>query len=310
MSPQVRFDLGGFLAVERTRVEAALERSMAGLRERADDTPLVEVVEAGVRSGGKRLRPILVVAGHSAVGGATYSAPGPSEALYDLAVSIELVHAYSLIHDDLPCMDDAPLRRGHPTPHTVFGVVPATRAGALLIPWAAHQCWQATCRLGLEERERREILGALLTAAGSEGMVGGQVVDLESEGVSLDEAKLRALHGMKTGALLAASLDIGALAGGAEPAQRAALAKYGRDLGLAFQIADDVLDRTSTAERLGKAPSDQGFDKSTFVALLGVDGARTRGREVVAGALAALAAAKLTSPALEGLAAYVLERER
>ena len=334
MSAVLGFDLDGFLTYERARVETALERSLARLRARLGRSDLADVVEAGVRSGGKRLRPILAVAAYRAVlpeGDPRSSGEGPSEgrpardgapaagssgeatgipeALYDLSISLELIHAYSLMHDDLPCMDDAPLRRGRPTPHTVFGVRAATRAAALLIPWAGSEVWESSRRLGLPDDVSREILRVLMDAAGARGMVGGQVVDLESEGLQLDEVGLTRLHGMKTGALLAAALEIGALAGRAPSSQRGALLAYGRGLGLAFQIADDVLDRTGSTEALGKAPSDEGFDKSTFVALMGVEGARARGAAVVSEAVAELRRAQVDSAPLEGLADYILRRD-
>jgi len=315
LNSTVPFDLEGFLSLERAQVEGALERSLARLRDRLGTSDLIAVAEAGVRSGGKRLRPILAVAAYRAV--LQSAGPPPSEhrdtevpeALYDLSVALEMIHAYSLMHDDLPCMDDAPLRRGQPTPHTVFGVAPATRAAALLIPWAGHEVWEASGRLGLPEDVAREILKVLMDAAGGRGMVGGQVVDLESEGRQLDEVGLTALHGMKTGALLAAALEIGALAGQAPSDQRQALLAYGQGLGLAFQIADDVLDRTGSTEALGKAPSDEGFDKSTYVALLGVAGAQARGQTVVAGAIAKLRLAQVNSAPLEHLADYILQRD-
>jgi farnesyl diphosphate synthase len=223
---------------------------------------------------------------------------------------VELIHAYSLMHDDLPCMDDAGLRRGLPTPHVLFGEVPATRAGVLLIPAAALWAWEATVRAGLSDGARREALRILARAAGIQGMVGGQALDLLAEGRALGREALDALHGMKTGALLTAPLLVGALAAGADAGAREALAKYGRAIGLAFQITDDVLDATADASTLGKVPSDREMGKSTYVSLLGVAQARQKAEKSVADALDALSAANLEAPPLEALARYVVARDR
>jgi geranylgeranyl diphosphate synthase type II len=296
------FPLEAFLQRERELVECALERALADGMHSVPEESLA-VVRDGVLGGGKRVRPILCVAAFQACAGE----PVP-EPVYDLAASLELIHAYSLMHDDLPCMDDAPLRRGRPTPHTIHGPARTARGGALLIPLAGLLAWSASGALDRSEGERREILGTLMDAAGARGMVGGQWVDLAAEGGRLREDALVDLHGRKTGALLAAALRIGGLASGASPQELEALERYGRSIGLAFQIADDVLDRTASTEELGKAPSDQALDKSTFVELLGVDGALERGRAEVAAALGALHDGGLESPALRALASYILER--
>ncbi|MEZ4414413.1 MAG: polyprenyl synthetase family protein [Gemmatimonadota bacterium] len=299
------FDLEGYLAQQRARVEEALLRSLAADRVRGVPEELLPVLRAGLLSGGKRLRPILAVAGWQAL-----NPDGePGAALYDLSASLEMIHSYSLMHDDLPCMDDAPLRRGKPTPHVTFGVAAATRAGAVLIPLAARQAWTAARALGLDPAHAGEVVRCLCVAAGAQGMVAGQVLDLEAEGRSLDEAELSHLHGRKTGALLAASLEMGAWAAGADAVERGALLDYGRALGLAFQIADDVLDRTQSAETLGKQPSDQALAKSTFVTLLGVAGARARAEQVVERARKSLTAAGIRSVPLDALAVYILRRE-
>ncbi len=296
-------DLGAFMEGHRGEVEGALRRCLDGL---AGTIP-PEVCAAaadGVLSGGKRLRPILVVTTCTELGGA------PSDALYDLAASVEVIHAYSLIHDDLPCMDDAPLRRGRPTVHVSHGVKTATAAGAALIPWAAAWAWEAALAAGRSTSEARAIVETLLEAAGAGGMIGGQALDLAAEGESLSEHRLATLHGLKTGALLAASLEIGAMAAGAPQRALEAVGAFGRDLGLAFQVMDDVLDATGSAEVLGKHPSDADFAKSTYVSLLGVDGARGRARSLVAGGLAVLDAAGLGAPRLRQLARFVIERKR
>ena len=294
-------DLKGFLAREGERVQAALERALKAL-EGTLDADVAGATRHGVLSGGKRLRPILCVTAYRACGGEQ------KEAVYDLAAALELIHAYSLMHDDLPCMDDADLRRGRPTTHRAHGEDVTLRAGAALIPAAALQAWSAADRLGCGPSTRKALVSTLLGASGAGGMVGGQWVDLEAEGKALEPDELDGLHRLKTGALLAAALDVGALAAGAPPSTREALHRYGRAIGLAFQIADDILDATATAATLGKNPSDDDLNKSTYVALHGLDEARRLAAEQVDEALAAVRDAEVEAPALEALARYVIER--
>ena len=303
--------LEAYLAAERATVEAALERAVSRLESsaRAGTTAglapdVAAAIRHGVTGGGKRLRPVLCVSAYRACGGA------PSAAVYDLAASLEMIHAYSLMHDDLPCMDDAELRRGRHTTHRAHGEEVTTRAGALLIPAAALQALVAARTLGRSESAARTIALRLLEASGAGGMVGGQWLDLLGEGRALGLAELDDLHRRKTGALLAASLQLGALGAGADPATEEALVDYGRAIGLAFQIADDILDATASAEELGKNPSDADLDKSTYVALFGLEEARARAQQQVDAALGALSTAGLESPALESLARYVVERGR
>ena len=316
--------LDAYLEQEGTRVEAALERAVAALAEPLHaHREIREAVRHGVMSGGKRLRPILCVTAWVACrrsadpvwsdGGTAPASPAggttvPPDAVYDLAASLEMIHAYSLMHDDLPCMDDAELRRGRPTTHREHGEAVTMRAGAVLIPGAALQALAACAALGCSEVEGRRAARALLEASGAGGMVGGQWIDLLGEGQAFGPDELDGLHRRKTGALLAASLVVGAVAAGAEPPVRDALERYGRAIGLAFQIADDILDATASAEALGKNPSDAELDKSTYVSLYGLDEARLRARSQIDEALAALTAAHIDSPALEALARYVVER--
>ena len=200
-----------YLSGERDHVESALQRAVEGL-EAILPPSLGAAAGAGVMSGGKRLRPILLVTAYrECLAGGRAS----SEAVYELAASVELIHAYSLMHDDLPCMDDAPLRRGQPTPHTIHGVGPTTWAGAALIPWALRAAYLGASSLGLDATQSRAIARVLGDAAGAGGMVGGQALDLLGEGKALDEDALRRLHGLKTGALLTAALRMGAMAAGA-----------------------------------------------------------------------------------------------
>lgn len=298
------FSLEAYLDREADRVGRALERTLAPAGV-LDDLPdaLAAPIRHTLEAGGKRLRPVLCVAAYRACG-------GRDEGIHDLAISLELIHAYSLMHDDLPCMDDAALRRGRPTPHTVFGEARTLRAAAALIPAAVLQVWRAATEMGLAPGTVRALAETLTDAAGAGGMVGGQALDLLGEEEALEREALDELHGMKTGALLTAALRMGALAAGADDRVRGALEEYGRRIGLAFQIADDVLDATAETSALGKHPSDEALNKSTYVGLLGVEGARDEARAEIRAALAALDEAGVESAALEGLAEFVVARER
>jgi geranylgeranyl pyrophosphate synthase len=296
------FDLDAYFWTEIPRVEAALAAAVAEAEELLP-APLAQAVGHGVLSGGKRLRPVLCMAAYAACGGRNPGIP-------DLAAALELIHAYSLMHDDLPCMDDADLRRGHPTTHREHGVLNATLAGAALIPLAALRAWRGARAVGCPERTARAIVEELCRAAGAGGMVGGQALDLRAEGAMLEGPALDRLHRLKTGALLAASLRIGALAAGADGKRLEALDTFGRAIGLAFQIADDVLDATSTAQDLGKNPSDVDRKKTTYVAVHGLEAAAKRASAEVARARSALHRAGLDAPELHALAQYVVERRR
>jgi geranylgeranyl pyrophosphate synthase len=298
--PSARLD--DFLARERARVNRALEEVA---REITDSVapPLREPIRYALATPGKRLRPILCAAAWRATAGE------PDERVYRLATAVEIVHTYSLVHDDLPSMDDDALRRGRATLHVVFGVPRATLAGAALIPAAVSVLDGAGRALELPRGRRTRLAGELCRASGAAGMVGGQVLDLENEERPTDVAALESIHRRKTGALLAASLRIGALAAGAREEVLAALTVYGEDLGLAFQIVDDVLDVTASAEVLGKtAGKDESVGKATYPALFGIDGARALAASRVEEAISALHAARIASPELEALARFVLER--
>lgn len=303
-------ELASFLEVERHRVGQALDRALRQV------VPLLHPklrgpVRQGVQARGKRLRPILCVIAYRASGGVEEPEGRMQEALYDLAVSVELIHSYSLMHDDLPCMDDAALRRGEPTPHTVHGERSTVLGGAALIPSAALQLWCAAAALGLGLDRRKELVRVLARAAGVEGMVGGQAMDLLAEGGrQLSREEMDGLHARKTGALLAASLTLGSTAAHAPRELGEALASYGEEIGLAFQIADDVLDATADAGTLGKHPSDRDLGKSTYVGLLGVEGARREAELRIERALGTLAGVGIESPPLEALARYVVHRDR
>jgi geranylgeranyl pyrophosphate synthase len=301
--PESGFDLDAFLDRERDRVNAAL-RAVAPAVAAGAPPALRDPVLYALGTPGKRLRPVLCTSAWRAAAGE--EAPEP---VYRLACAVEVVHTYSLVHDDLPCMDDDDLRRGRPTVHRVFGTTRAMLAGAALIPAAVGVLDAAARDLGLGDAVRGRLVAELCRAGGALGMVGGQLMDLAGEGRTLDAATLEDVHRRKTGALLAASLRVGALAGGAGEGALAALTVYGEDVGLAFQIVDDVLDVTESAELLGKtAGKDIRSGKTTYPALFGVEGARNVARERIDEGVAALREAGIVSPELEALARFVLER--
>ena len=255
-----------------------------------------------LRTPGKRVRAALVLGTYRSVG-------GRSSGIAGVAAAVETVHAYSLVHDDLPCMDDDDLRRGRPTAHRAFDVVTATRVGFLLVPVAARLLAVSTRELGLSSTALGRMASELFQAGGIEGMVGGQWLDLEAEGRTPTLAELTAVHRGKTGALIRAACALGGMAAEAEPDKVAGLMAYGEDVGLAFQIADDVLDATATSEELGKpAGRDAQLSKSTYVALLGIEGARTEAHRLAVRAVAHLESAGIPSDALGALAGYIVTR--
>jgi farnesyl diphosphate synthase len=294
----VLFDLSGWSRERLEKVEQALSRWVVA------DAPagLGDAMRYAVLDGGKRLRPLLVLAASEAVRGNPFAA-------LRAACAVELIHAYSLVHDDMPCMDNDVLRRGKPTVHVKFGQAQALLAGdalqalafELLAPdddTVAAQVQAALCRL-------------LARAAGHEGMAGGQAIDLASVGRTLSQDQLQGMHRRKTGALLQGSVMMGAACGSASPAVCTALAGYGAAVGLAFQVVDDILDVTADSATLGKtAGKDAAQHKPTYVSLLGLERARAYAQELLAQALAALEAADLSDTrALQALAKMVVNRD-
>jgi len=289
------------LLESRERTDAILERWAARLEQESPGT-LGTAMAYALRSPGKRVRPALVVAAYRACG-------GTSEAIDGVAAAVETVHTYSLVHDDLPCMDDDDLRRGRPTTHREFDVATATRVGFLLVPVAARVLSEACRGLGLSDAAAGTIASELFTAGGITGMVGGQWLDLEAEGRTLALDELQAVHRGKTGALIEASCVLGALAARASAAQLEAVRAYGRDIGLAFQVADDVLDATATSEQLGKtAGKDAAVAKSTYVQLLGVEGARAAATRYAEAAVNSLEQSGVPPGTLAALARYIVTR--
>jgi geranylgeranyl diphosphate synthase type II len=277
-------------------VESALERSLAEDDDPVDDVAgakrLVESMRYSLRTPGKRLRPLLLLATADALG-------ADAEKLVRFAAGIEMIHAYSLIHDDLPAMDDDTLRRGQPTNHIVFGDGMAILAGDGLLTEAFVAM---LAPLGDPVRQL-EVVAEVARAAGREGMVGGQAADLVAEGMPPDEGTLRSIHTRKTGALILASVRAGALLAGASDEQLEPLERFALAFGLAFQIADDVKDETAPPEVTGKEPRrDRQMGKMTYPALFGVEGARRRCLEELDRAIAALEPLGVCAAALERLA--------
>jgi len=263
---------------------------------------LGEAMRYAVLDGGKRLRPLLVLAACEAV-------DGNEAAALRAACATELIHAYSLVHDDMPCMDNDVLRRGKPTVHVKFGQAQALLAGDALQALAFELL--APDDASIPAAVQAALCRLLARSAGHAGMAGGQAIDLASVGRSLTEAQLREMHRLKTGALLEASVMMGAACGEATAAELSALRVYGSAMGLAFQVVDDILDVTADSATLGKtAGKDAAQDKPTYVSLLGLDRSRAYAQELLAQAQRALAASGLhDTQALQALAMMVVNRE-
>ena len=306
LARQPAFDLVFWSGDQLARVEQALNAWVtAGAPHGLDHgapAALVDAMRYAVLDGGKRLRPLLVLASCEAVGG------NPQAALR-AACAAELIHAYSLVHDDLPCMDNDMLRRGKPTAHVKFGEAQALLAGDALQALAFEILTPDDDAIPAALQAR--LCRLLAQAAGSAGMAGGQAIDLASVGHALTERQLRGMHRLKTGALLQGSVLMGAACGEHSPAAQAALANYGAAVGLAFQVVDDILDVTADSATLGKtAGKDALDDKPTYVSLLGLDRSRAYAQELLQEAQAALDASALAqTQALRALAHRVVDRD-
>lgn len=289
--------LKAYLSGRREAVDAALERFLPSAS--APTRKLNEAMRYSVFSGGKRLRPILALTAYELAG-------GEGDAVLAPACATELIHTYSLIHDDLPAMDDDDTRRGRPTCHKAFDEATAILAGDALLPLA----FEIVAREGRLTPERRLAVVAELAAAnGLAGMVGGQVADMEGEGTAVTIEAVEFIHLNKTARPLRAAVLVGALAAGAPPDGILALGVFGEKIGLAFQIADDLLDVTGTEEEMGKAVGkDEGRGKLTYPAAVGVSGATARAKELTEEALAALDVFGDRAWALREIARFVVER--
>ena len=310
MSSRPAFDLAGWSQHHLDQVEQALGQWVG------KDAParLGEAMRYAVLDGGKRLRPLLVLAAFEAVHNGARDAgdaalrAGMDEAALRAACAVELIHAYSLVHDDMPCMDNDVLRRGKPTVHVQFGEAQALLAGDALQAFAFELLTPEDERI--LPAVQATLCRQLARAAGSAGMAGGQAIDLASVGLALTQDQLRNMHRLKTGALLQASVMMGVACGVSTAAAQKALADYGAALGLAFQVVDDILDVVADSATLGKtAGKDAASDKPTYVSLLGLAPAQAHAQELLAQAHDALAASGLADTrALAALADMVVNR--
>jgi geranylgeranyl diphosphate synthase type II len=299
-------DIEAYLALRRRAVDRALERFLPPSS--TYPSAIHEAMRYSVFAGGKRLRPILVIVGAEAVGGEMLS-------VIPTACAFELIHTYSLIHDDLPAMDDDDYRRGLPTNHRVFGEAIAILAGDALITLAFR-----LVALNFAEREEggsvgdpgrlRDVLLEITDAAGSLGMIGGQVVDIQSEGKTVDAGTLMYIHRHKTAALIRAALRSGAILAGADSSALRAISEAGEGLGLAFQIVDDILDVEGSLEALGKtAGSDQRKKKVTFPEQFGLEVSKQKARALIEDARRSLAPLGPRAEPIRALAGFILERK-
>lgn len=294
----MKMDISAYLAESRERVDALLEQLLPA-EEEAPST-IHRAMRHSIFAGGKRLRPILVLASGE-------SLAGNPEVLLHLGAAIEMMHTYSLIHDDLPALDNDDFRRGVPTCHKVFGEAMAILAGDALMT----RCYQILADLPrVSDSVRIAVIREIAAATGTiNGMIGGQVVDLESEGKAVSAGFLEYIHDSKTGALLRACVRCGALASGAGDSELRALSAFGKKIGLAFQIMDDILDITSSSEALGKtAGKDAKVKKATYPALYGLEASREKARALVASALEDIHGFNSSAAPLRSLARFVIDR--
>lgn len=295
-------ELDLYLEEKRRFVEAGLQDLM--LEASGPFSRHLEAMRYSLFAGGKRIRPILCLAAGEAIDGSA----GVAARLLPIACALEYIHTYSLIHDDLPAMDNDALRRGKPTNHVLYGEAGAILAGDGLLTLAFHLL-SGERGAGLPAPQRLKIIEIISAAAGPSGMVGGQSLDIDSEKVTIDFQRLQTIHRAKTGALITCSLQAGALAAGASAKQYDDLTRYGEKIGLAFQIVDDILNVTSTTEELGKAAgSDANRGKATYPAFFGLKETRRLAAQAAAEAIQALAAFDDKAEPLRRLATYITTR--
>ncbi|HWD17638.1 MAG TPA: farnesyl diphosphate synthase [Verrucomicrobiae bacterium] len=299
MSKAGAFNLDRYLAERTAAVDAALHRFLP--RATAAPPTIHKAMRYSIFAGGKRMRPALCLAAAEACGGSIAAA-------LPLACAVECIHTYSLIHDDLPAMDDDDLRRGKPTNHKVFGEGIAVLAGDALLTQAFEIA--AQCQ-GWPRYSHRDIILEIAVAAGSKQLIAGQVADLEGEGKKISAGQLKYIHERKTSALLCCSARLGGMSANCTAAQLRALTDFGYNVGLAFQIIDDILDVTQTSAQLGKtAGKDTAAQKATYPSIVGLEKSREIAQQLTRRAFAALRAFRGRAPALEALAQYLLQRDR
>jgi geranylgeranyl diphosphate synthase type II len=289
-----------YLERKREEVDRYLQSVIPGSDQ--PPTALHESMRYSLFAGGKRIRPILAIAAAETIGEV-----GP--AILPIASSLELIHTYSLIHDDLPSMDDDDFRRGKPTNHKVYGEAMAILAGDALLTMAFELCSQAGTMDGLDPSHQVRLIRELAVGSGNRGMVGGQVLDIQAENQDIDLATLQSIHKHKTGMLIRAAVRMGALTAGATESQLDNLTAYAEDIGLAFQIADDVLNVTGTREELGKNPNtDAQRGKKTYPTFYGVEGAKQLADDCVGRAMSRLSEFGPSADPLRDLARYIASR--
>ena len=298
MKSRTTFNLDQYLERAGARVNGALDKLLPA--ETAEPPTIHKAMRYSIFAGGKRIRPVLCLSACEAVG-------GKSAAAMPLACAVECIHTYSLIHDDLPCMDDDDLRRGRPTNHKVFGEGIAVLAGDALLT----EAFALVAKSQPPKRYPvRMLVKELAFASGSVRLIAGQVQDLENESRRASLAEVKQTHLNKTAALITASIRLGAMAGNATPVQLKRLTRYGQDLGLAFQVIDDILDATSTKEIMGKSVrADQKNQKSTFPSVLGIDKSRQFASDLIADAQAQLRGFGEPAEPLRAIADYFLTRQ-
>jgi geranylgeranyl diphosphate synthase type II len=295
------FNLTAYINRQNVQINRYLETIIP---DTMSDRRIVAAMRYSLMAGGKRLRPVLCLAATEAVGGQ------PSEAL-PAAGALEMIHTYSLIHDDLPAMDDDELRRGKPTCHVAFDEATAVLAGDALLTLAFQSLSAVEISNPAQASAWLKVIRTLSTAAGHCGMIQGQMLDISSEGRNLSIAELESMHQLKTGALITASLRCGAIIGGAGKHQAASLESYAKNIGLAFQVADDILNVEGDPDLMGKAAgTDKLREKSTYPSILGLRDSKQLAKKLVRNALQAIENFDKRSDALRAIATYIIERKR
>lgn len=295
-------ELKVYLDEKRSIIEEALDRFFP--RPEGPASEVIKAMRYSLFAGGKRLRPILCMSGASAVG-------GDERDVLPVACALELIHTYSLIHDDLPAMDDDDMRRGKPTCHKVFGEAVAVLAGDGLLTEAFYLMSRKDLSGHMSPDALLQVIPMIASASGYQGMVGGQVVDIQSEGKGVEASLVEFIHTHKTGALITASVVSGALMGGGTQEQVAAIRTYGQKIGLAFQIADDILDIEGDTRTLGKGVgNDARKGKITYPSVLGLDKSKKIQRLMIKEAFKSLEAFDNRADPLRNIAIYIIEREK
>ncbi len=294
--------LKAYLLEKKAIVDRALKTRFPEAKGPAED--VIKAMSYSLFAGGKRLRPILCMASASIVGGV-------EEDVIPIACALECIHTYSLIHDDLPAMDDDDLRRGKPTNHKVFGDAMALLAGDGLLTEAFNFMTAEPCSASIPEGVLLKVIRLIGRASGYQGMIGGQAVDIQSEGKNVDFPMVEYIHRHKTGALIQASVVAGALAGGGDSEQTDALGRYGEKIGLAFQISDDILDVEGDTEVMGKGSgADEKKNKATYPALIGLQRSKEIQADLVEEATETLGRFGDRAEFLRLIAQYIIERKK